>query len=513
MIVSIIIPVFNTKYEDLLKCLDSILAQTFPNFEVVIIDDGSEDYYGNRLDELVQLDSRISVFHKKNEGVSVARNFGVNKATGQYILFVDGDDILTPWLLESAVQAVEDYDCDVIVGMINTTDKRPSIFPSREKNVKFELLDDHKKKELECHIFSKSCERWRPDQDGWEFNGEGCWAHFLKKEIALENQFIPGVAVGEDTIWALTMLNSSKDYRIGMLYEKWYYYIQNDYRVVNKYNPKIVGQLTLGIVACSRDGRNQMRGSKYIQSKMGDTYKKVQEDLNAKREVLFSGTSCQVAGLKHFLGKDYDNLICIDIVCHGVPSPVVWDKYLRWQEHKNHGKVVKVDFRNKKDFGWKDHVETIWFDNGKNVSSPIFKNLFYGHMVLRPSCYECPYKSIMHPGDITIADYWGIEKAAPEFDDNKGVSLVLVNNEKADSIFENVKIELKWKSTRIEDSMQPPLKAPFPKPEGREQFWNDVNDKSFSYIARAYGDNGTANYIKKVLRRAKRKIQHLISKT
>lgn len=129
------------------------------------------------------------------------------------------------------------------------------------------------------------------------------------------------------------------------------------------------------------------------------------------------------------------------------------------------------------------------------------------------TCYECPYKSIMHPGDITIADYWGIEKAAPEFDDNKGVSLVLVNNEKADSIFENVKIELKWKSTRIEDSMQPPLKAPFPKPEGREQFWNDVNDKSFSYIARAYGDNGTANYIKKVLRRAKRKIQHLISKT
>ena len=85
------------------------------------------------------------------------------------------------------------------------------------------------------------------DQDGWEFNGEGCWAHFMKKEIALENQFIPGVAVGEDTIWALTMLNSSKDYRMGMLYEKWYYYIQNDYSVLNKYNPKIVGQLTLPV--------------------------------------------------------------------------------------------------------------------------------------------------------------------------------------------------------------------------------------------------------------------------
>lgn len=127
MIVSIIIPVFNTKYEDLLKCLDSILAQTFPNFEVVIIDDGSEDYYGNRLDELVQLDSRISVFHKKNEGVSVARNFGVNKATGQYILFVDGDDILTPWLLESAVQAVIGFVCNSIFCVVIWNDRKSYI--------------------------------------------------------------------------------------------------------------------------------------------------------------------------------------------------------------------------------------------------------------------------------------------------------------------------------------------------------------------------------------------------
>ena len=300
----------------------------------------------------------------------------------------------------------------------------------------------------------------------------------------------------------------------------------------------------------NREERDKSIGSKYMQSKPGKIYKIAEDWLinHPEKRLLFVGMGCQADGFRKFaemkgfrervwivdiichgspsprLWKEYAEsdekkygkityLTFKDIVCHGVPSPVVWDKYLRWQEHKNHGKVVKVDFRNKKDFGWKDHVETIWFDNGKNVSSPIFKNLFYGHMVLRPSCYECPYKSIMHPGDITIADYWGIEKAAPEFDDNKGVSLVLVNNEKADSIFENVKIELKWKSTRIEDSMQPPLKAPFPKPEGREQFWNDVNDKSFSYIARAYGDNGTANYIKKVLRRAKRKIQHLISKT
>ena len=154
--------------------------------------------------------------------------------------------------------------------------------------------------------------------------------------------------------------------------------------------------------------------------------------------MLFSGTSCQVDGLKKYLGKEYDNLFCVDIVCHGVPSKKIWDAYLHWQEQKKRSKVARVDFRNKKDYGWHDHVETFYFESGKSTSSRIFRNLFYGHMILRPSCYECPYKSIMHPGDITIADYWGIEKAAPEFDDNKGVSLVLVNNEVGERILELV---------------------------------------------------------------------------
>lgn len=258
--------------------------------------------------------------------------------------------------------------------------------------------------------------------------------------------------------------------------------------------------------------RNQMRGSKYIQSKLGDTFKNVRKDLGARKEVLFSGTSCQVAGLKHFLGKEYKNLLCVDIVCHGVPSTAVWKRYLYWQEQKNHGKAVKVDFRNKKDFGWRDHIETLWFDNQKSVSSPVFKNLFYGHMILRPSCYECPYKTVMHPGDITIADYWGIEKAAPEYDDNKGVSLVLINNENGEKVFEQVKNRLTWKQTRLEDSLQPPLKAPFPKPDNREQFWNAFRDKSFEYVAKKYGGIGLKNDAKTFLRKIKRKIKKLVAK-
>lgn len=256
--------------------------------------------------------------------------------------------------------------------------------------------------------------------------------------------------------------------------------------------------------------RNKMRGSKYIQSRLGDTFKKVKEDLDAKRSVVFSGTSCQVAGLRRYLGKEYKNLVCIDIVCHGVPSKKVWDAYLHWQERTNCSRVIGVDFRNKKDFGWHDHVETLHFKNGKSANSRVFTNLFYGHTVLRPSCYECPYKSITHPGDITIGDYWGIEKAAPEFDDNKGVSLVLVNNANGEKTLEEVKGQLIWKQTKLEDSLQPPLKAPFQKPNNRDRFWDEFRNKPFEYIVKKYGGYGLKNKVRILLKKI-RKIQKVVN--
>lgn len=252
--------------------------------------------------------------------------------------------------------------------------------------------------------------------------------------------------------------------------------------------------------------RNRMRGSKYIQSNLGDTFQSVKKDLAAGITVLFSGTSCQVAGLKKYLGKDYDNLICIDVVCHGVPSPKVWKEYVKWQEKKNKSKAKTADFRNKKDYGWREHIETLYFENGEKKDSKVFTNLFYQHNILRPCCYECPYKSVMHPGDITIADYWGIEKAAPEFDDNKGVSLVLVNNEFGQKIFDNVKDMLKYKKTRIEDSMQPPLIAPFERPCEREQFWSDFANQDFGFIAKKYGGASMVKSLKRFIIKIKRKL-------
>ncbi|MCD8132050.1 MAG: Coenzyme F420 hydrogenase/dehydrogenase, beta subunit C-terminal domain [Lachnospiraceae bacterium] len=264
------------------------------------------------------------------------------------------------------------------------------------------------------------------------------------------------------------------------------------------------------IRADSADLRNQMRGSKYIQSEQGDTYKNVKLDLDAGNSVLFSGTSCQIAGLRGFLGREYENLICVDIVCHGVPSKKVWMKYLEWQEKKTGKKIVAVDFRDKGTFGWGAHTETLTMDDGSKVSSQVFRTLFYGHTVLRPCCYECPYKDVMHPGDITIADYWGIEKAAPEFDDNKGVSLVLINTDKGIRDFAECKEKLVWKKTRIEDSMQPPLKAPFPRPANRDAFWSDFNDDDFDVVAKRYGGYGCLNTIKKKARGLKRRVTKIV---
>ncbi|MGN1130317.1 MAG: Coenzyme F420 hydrogenase/dehydrogenase, beta subunit C-terminal domain [Ruminococcus sp.] len=263
------------------------------------------------------------------------------------------------------------------------------------------------------------------------------------------------------------------------------------------------------IRAVKTTDRNKMRGSKYIQSDMGDMFNSVKNDLENDRLVLFSGTSCQVAGLKAFLQKPYEKLFCVDILCHGVPSPRVWQDYIKYQEEIAGGKCTSVDFRNKRDFGWLNHIETLYFDNGKHTDSEIFKTLFFNHSILRPCCYKCPYKSTRHPSDITIADYWGIDKAVPNFNDNKGVSLVLVNSELGFEFFDKVKNSIEYRESSIENSMQPALIKPTDKPDNREEFWDDYSKKSFKYIAKKYGNFSLTVRLK---RKAKKTIKKIIGK-
>ena len=140
--------------------------------------------------------------------------------------------------------------------------------------------------------------------------------------------------------------------------------------------------------------RDELRGSKYVQSDMHNAYRLACEDLKAGRLVLFTGTPCQVDGIKALCPKgSEEHLVCMDIVCHGVPSPRVWNDYKAYVEQKYHGKIEKIDFRNKERFGWSDHWETVTI-NGKEHDSQVYMKMFYEHTFLREACYVCPYKNL-----------------------------------------------------------------------------------------------------------------------
>lgn len=202
----------------------------------------------------------------------------------------------------------------------------------------------------------------------------------------------------------------------------------------------------------------KLQGSKYFQSRTENTFKEVNDNLNNGRKVLYTGTACQIAGLKSFLKKDYDNLYTIDVLCHGTPSPKVWRKYIAEQENKNGGKLTEVFFR-KKDTGWKTYSVELEFDNLKKYKKifgqDIFMKLFLHNICLRPSCHDCKFKSLERDSDITIGDAWGIEQHSPEMDDNMGASVVLVHSQKGLELFNNIQDEVKLKEVE-KDVLLPP---------------------------------------------------------
>lgn len=190
----------------------------------------------------------------------------------------------------------------------------------------------------------------------------------------------------------------------------------------------------------------QFRGSKYVQSKIGTTYKEVKSFLIEGRIVLFTGTPCQIEGLTAYLRKEYDNLIKVDVACHGVPSPLIYRRYLDILKGKMKSKIKSLNFRDKKT-GWNNYTFKVEFENGETYEEKGFDNIymrgFLSDIFLRPSCYECEFKKPKTSADLTLADYWGVTEKHPEFSDEKGISLILVNNSKGERIFEQIKQSLK----------------------------------------------------------------------
>ena len=176
----------------------------------------------------------------------------------------------------------------------------------------------------------------------------------------------------------------------------------------------------------------RMRGSKYVQSDLYGTFEEVSYYLGEGRRVMFTGTPCQIAGLKSFLGKEDENLLTVDCACHGVPSPGLWEKYVKALENKHGAKVTDVRFRDKAQ-SWM-HYDFVYAAGGQEFRMPYMKSpymaLFLQDMSLRPSCYKCPARGGRSGSDLTLADLWNVAAAAPGMNDDKGASLILVNTEK-----------------------------------------------------------------------------------
>ena len=221
----------------------------------------------------------------------------------------------------------------------------------------------------------------------------------------------------------------------------------------------------------SIDELSAIRGVKYVQSEIGDTYKQCHKDLLDGKNVLFSGTPCQIAGLKCFLGKlaTSDRLVLIDIICHGIPSPRVWEDYVAYLQGC-YGKIDGIEFRDKINRKWRDCKGTASI-SGDHISIEEYARLFYYHDIVRESCFSCPYASVQREGDITLGDFWGIEKKHPEYDDARGVSLVLCNTERGEKFLANATQRAIVFESDLKGCNQPQLYKPTHKPFTYKYFW------------------------------------------
>ncbi len=265
----------------------------------------------------------------------------------------------------------------------------------------------------------------------------------------------------------------------------------------------------------------RFRGSKYVQGRTDGSFAKCREFLDSGRKVLFSGTPCQIAGLKAFLRNGYENLICVDFICHGVPSPFLWQKYIGYREKKAASRTVKTAFRRKND-GWKLYSLSFTFANDSEYRLPLTKDrymqLFLKDNCLRESCYRCSFRGDNHKSDLTLADFWGIENVLPasalqtpalrtpvssdslsetaplglgasKFLDDKGTSLVIVQSEKGQKLLDSCSGNYVRTETDFMQavSFNPSYFESKPQSRKRSQFYKDFERHSIDYLYRRFG--------------------------
>ena len=258
----------------------------------------------------------------------------------------------------------------------------------------------------------------------------------------------------------------------------------------------------------------QFCGSKYVRSDLKNTYKEAEKFLKDGRVVLYTGTACQISGLKSYLGKEYDNLILCDILCHANPSPKVFKLYKENLEKKYSKKVKDIRFRSKEN-GWRNQTPIIVFKDGNKIEENTFFNAFLKEMINRTSCYSCIFASKLRITDFTIADFWGIGKIKPDLDSTKGVSLLTVNSEKGKSLLNIFK-----NNTSILEKVDIDVAAKYnhfsnvPEHKNRDKFFEGIKKGSINSdnVIDVMNKYTRVSIVKKILRKGKRIAKKVLRK-
>lgn len=242
------------------------------------------------------------------------------------------------------------------------------------------------------------------------------------------------------------------------------------------------------IAISNQDGLEKLRGSKYLQSDLNEIFSFIKENIKLNK-ILFVGTPCQVAGLKAFIKNDYNNLICIDVICHGTPTPKLFDKYVKELEQKN-GKLINYSFRDNSS-GWDTYSNSMTYKD-KTIVERNYKNkymkLFLTNLALRKSCYNCNFKLGNKYSDITLGDFWGVKNYYPEMYNNSGVSCIIINTEFGMQVFKKIKEQIDYKECNLNEILEnnSSLNKSCLLPNEREQFINDMKSYSIDKLVSKY---------------------------
>ncbi|MBR2261331.1 MAG: Coenzyme F420 hydrogenase/dehydrogenase, beta subunit C-terminal domain [Paludibacteraceae bacterium] len=265
-------------------------------------------------------------------------------------------------------------------------------------------------------------------------------------------------------------------------------------------------------VSNNHEDLEKLRSSKYLQSNAEGLYSEIRMLLKNGEKVLACGTPCQMAALRSFLQKEYDNLIIVDFICRGVNSPKVYRAYLDSLEKKYNSKVVYVKAKNK-ELGWRNLTRKVTFANGQSYYGVYmdddFRRGYHTNVFCRPSCYDCKFKGFPRIADITIADYWGIEKVDKNLDNNIGTSMILLNSKKGVAYFEKVKDYIEYKETPFESILGGNIalrKSIEPAKIDRKVFFEDLEAHGFDFVTQKYyplnkkNKNGIKYHLKSIVK-------------